>query len=302
MNFNGLTRTFSITRRPFAMPKRLGLSHITAASLVVLVCWQRWRFLCFVPSPGPSVSRRQSIRLSAASLGMGCLRDAHAASCEACCLKDWCACDHRVCDCQQILESNGFTVPQDASALGSSNDVEAWRKLRWRSANVPRFYPVSQEDIMVRNSTLKGAGQGVIARRNLPKGSVLPPYMGRLLTYREVGLREFNEGMEYTWCPLKNGAAMLNMTPQELLTGPQAADMAFCVDSRDFADATENPGRYVNGAKSRGQCELVNVKMCELGRVMYFRTTKAVAAGTELITNYGGDYWDFEGCGFVPAW
>ena len=92
--------------------------------------------------------------------------------------------------------------------------------------------------------------------------------MGQLLTYREVGLREFNEGMEYTWCPLKNGFAMLKMSQEELMLGPQADDMAFCVDSKDFTDRRENPGRYVNGAKTKEQCELVNLKMCELGRVM----------------------------------
>lgn len=108
----------------------------------------------------------------------------------------------------------------------------------------------------------------MIALRDLPKGSILPPYMGQLLTYREVGLREFNEGMEYTWCPLKNGFAMLNMSQEELMLGPQADEMAFCVDSKDFTDRRENPGRYVNGAKTKEQCELVNVKMCELGRVM----------------------------------
>ena len=109
---------------------------------------------------------------------------------------------------------------------------------------------------------------GVIARRDLPKGTVLPPYMGQLLSYREVGLREFNEDMDYTWCPLKNGIVMLNMTPEELIAGPKAENMAFCVDSKEFTDVTKNPGRYVNGAKSPEQCELINVKMCELGRVM----------------------------------
>ena len=108
----------------------------------------------------------------------------------------------------------------------------------------------------------------MIALRDLPKGSILPPYMGQLLTYREVGLREFNEGMEYTWCPLKNGFAMLKMSQEELMLGPQADEMAFCVDSKEFTDRNENPGRYVNGAKTKEQCELVNVKMCELGRVM----------------------------------
>ena len=59
---------------------------------------------------------------------------------------------------------------------------------------------------------------------------------------------------------------MLDMTPEELMVGPKADDMSFCVDSKEFT--AENLGRYVNGAKSREQCALVNVKMCELGRVM----------------------------------
>lgn len=65
---------------------------------------------------------------------------------------------------------------------------------------------------------------------------------------------------------MKNGVAMLNMTVEELISGPRAEEMAFCVDSKDFA--TDNPARYVNGAKAREECKLVNVKMCELGRVM----------------------------------
>ena len=59
---------------------------------------------------------------------------------------------------------------------------------------------------------------------------------------------------------------MLEMTPEELMVGPKAEDMSFCVDSKEFVE--KNLGRYVNGAKSREQCELINVKMCELGRVM----------------------------------
>lgn len=66
---------------------------------------------------------------------------------------------------------------------------------------------------------------------------------------------------------LHQGLAMLDMTPEELMAGPKADDMSFCVDSKEFTEKT-NLGRYVNGAKSREQCELINVKMCELGRVM----------------------------------
>lgn len=53
----------------------------------------------------------------------------------------------------------------------------------------------------------------------------------------------------------------------------------------------------------------VNTEICQLGNVMYFRTTKEafwklkcggswqVQAGSELITDYGYGYWpDFESC------
>ena len=56
------------------------------------------------------------------------------------CRQDWCACDHRVCDCQQILASQGFAAPPDVAQMGG------WQQLRWRSAQVPRFYPVSPKD------------------------------------------------------------------------------------------------------------------------------------------------------------
>lgn len=72
--------------------------------------------------------------------------------------------------------------------------------------------------------------------------------------------------MEYVWCPLKNGLQILPLSPEELTQGPQAEKMSFCVDSKD--QLTENPARFVNGAASSEQCPLINIKMCELGRVM----------------------------------
>lgn len=231
-------------------------------------------------------------------------------ACAACCDTDWCACDHRVCNCQAHFRKRGLAVPKDAaeafeaaqasriaagSAAGEEELGDAWRaELNWRTAELPRWRPALEEDLEVRNSTLPGAGRGLFAARALPKGTVLPPYGGQQLTYREVGLREFSEGMTYTWCPLRNGAAMLEMSPQELIEGPKAQQLAYCVDSRIASEG--NPARFVNGASSSDQCALVNVKMCELGQVGYFRTTRPVPAGTELITSYGADYWGFEGC------
>jgi hypothetical protein len=44
---------------------------------------------------------------------------------------------------------------------------------------------------------------------NFPSVPVSYPWAeGQLLSYREVGLRDFNEDMDYTWCPLKNGVLL----------------------------------------------------------------------------------------------
>lgn len=80
---------------------------------------------------------------------------------------------------------------------------------------------------------------------------------------------------------------MLDMTPEELMAGPKADDMSFCVDSKEFTEKT-NLGRYVNGAKSREQCELINVKMCELGRVMClgYHWISLDASGQRLLVSF----------------
>ncbi|CAE7584461.1 unnamed protein product [Symbiodinium microadriaticum] len=159
-------------------------------------------------------------------------------------------------DAAEAVEAAQASRIAAGSAAGEEELGDAWRaELNWRTAELPRWRPALEEDLEVRNSTLPGAGRGLFAARALPKGTVLPPYGGQQLTYREVGLREFSEGMTYTWCPLRNGAAMLEMSPQELIEGPRAQQLAYCVDSRIASEG--NPARFVNGASSSDQCENV---------------------------------------------
>mmetsp|Transcript_41248 Transcript_41248/g.110726 ORF Transcript_41248/g.110726 Transcript_41248/m.110726 type:complete len:86 (+) Transcript_41248:41-298(+) len=85
------------------------------------------------------------------------------------------------------------------------------------------------------------------------------------------------------------------MTQAELERGPAARDMAFCVDAS--GPGPDSPARFINGANALDQCGSVNVDICELGGVMYFRTRGEVAPGRELIADYGPSYWKgFRGC------
>lgn len=125
---------------------------------------------------------------------------------------------------------------------------------------------------MVLPSSLPGAGLGLFAARDFPRGGVrLPggPYKGRLLTHAQLArLRDFS------YCMLLPGG------------NPKAA----ALDAK--ACRRHNPLRYVNGAKTAQQARRVNVKMsCRRGGEVHFHTIRPVRAGTEFIVDYGASYW-----------
>ncbi|CAE8610515.1 unnamed protein product [Polarella glacialis] len=214
--------------------------------------------------------------------------------CDSCCAKDWCECDF--CDCSAFLESQGYKVPLDAPrAFAKAGKTEWGKVLDWQSANIPHWEPVARENLRADNSTFPGAGLGLFTQAALPADSVLPPYWGPLLTFAEVGRAQNTPENEYVWCSSNNGLAAMGMSKDELTQGPKAREIAFCTDGR--ASVEQNLAGFVNAAASQAQCGATNVRMCELGQVMYFRTTKPVPAGSELVTDYGGFYWgDFQGC------
>lgn len=217
--------------------------------------------------------------------------------CEACCTRDWCHCDDRVCDCHAVLKSQGYSLPASAATAYAAGGMSGWTSALdgWRSADIPRWDPVASEQIEIKDSKIVGAGKGLFARAPLPKWSVLPPYQGMQLSYLEVRRLRFTPEMEYMWCPMKSAALIANMTDAELESKPLAAQPTYCVDGKPSVEG--NPSRFVNAAAEVAQCAAVNVEICELGQVMYFRTTKPVPGGAELLTNYGPNYWeDFRGC------
>merc|ERR1712039_1059377 len=113
--------------------------------------------------------------------------------------------------------------------------------------------------------------------------------------FAEVAERHGTSDMEYMWCPLNTSAQMADMSEEEVTSGPTARQPSYCVDAAQVRE--KNPARYVNAAAKKEQCGKVNVRMCELGGVMYMQTLKSIAPGTELITSYGDNYWeDFGNC------
>jgi len=201
-----------------------------------------------------------------------------------CCTKDWCGCKYCT-DCYGYLKSKGYTLPMDAGGAYAKAGDNWASTLNWESAfqSLPAAKTVGVDSFRVGSSGLDGAGQGLFARGDLAEGAVLPPYQGRVLSFAEG-----KGGGDYVWCPVSAGLKYF-FEEEEATKGKLAKEPSYCVDA---TKATEgNPARFVNGAGRREECKQVNLEICQIGDVMYFRTTRPISAGTELITDYGDFYW-----------
>ncbi|CAE7569392.1 Dnajc2 [Symbiodinium sp. KB8] len=237
-----------------------------------------------------------------------------------CCERDWCATtcidvkqgQETKCNCheflsdyqssEQLVVSGGlYKLPADAArarldSIEAGQGEEGWADhLSWKTANLLKWNPEDGKNLQIKPSTLgETAGDGLFTTVPLPKYTVLPPYQGKPLSLAEFRKMRGTSEMDYVYCPLRE-EALFNFTDEQLQTAEQAgAATTFCVDGRVALE--KNPVRFVNAARTKEQCKKVNVQICEFGDVAYFRTTKDVKKGSELITDYGSAYWeDFEG-------
>mmetsp|Transcript_38867 Transcript_38867/g.61422 ORF Transcript_38867/g.61422 Transcript_38867/m.61422 type:complete len:226 (-) Transcript_38867:63-740(-) len=126
-------------------------------------------------------------------------------------------------------------------------------------------------DVEVRASSLPCAGRGLFAATDFAQGALLPgPYQGRRLSRTQLQrLRDFSYCM--------------------MIPGKSSACAA--IDAKTCLRKT-NPLAFVNGAKTRDQSKLINVKMLHRGGEVYFKTTRCVRSGSEFIVDYGKSYWE----------
>eukprot|EP00931_Biecheleriopsis_adriatica_P089543 TRINITY_DN63655_c0_g1_i1.p1 TRINITY_DN63655_c0_g1~~TRINITY_DN63655_c0_g1_i1.p1 ORF type:complete len:325 (+),score=62.39 TRINITY_DN63655_c0_g1_i1:35-1009(+) len=217
-----------------------------------------------------------------------------AQECRDSCLKDWCRVDPRSCDCHSVLAAEGYSVPRSApEAIAAADGVSNWDEaLHWRAATAPGWPAAREEALVVKDSTIPGAGKGLFAAEPLAAGTVISAYLGKQLTAEEaqaVRTGPPQEVTEYMWCPFHGNGQ------NDDSKGAAVQTNSYCVDAKPQIE--NNPARYVNAAAEDEQCKLWNLEMCELGQVMYYRTKMAVQAGAELVTDYGPNYWDvWEGC------
>lgn len=114
----------------------------------------------------------------------------------------------------------------------------------------------------VAKSTIRGAGKGLFAAEDIRKGTRIGQYCGkRTRTY------------------------------------PRNADYAFAIDNgrktEHYIDARKSRCllKYVNGARTRKQHRRVNLEAYQYKKNIYYRSTRNIKKGEELILDYGDDYW-----------
>jgi SET domain-containing protein len=123
-----------------------------------------------------------------------------------------------------------------------------------------------EKQLVVKTSTIPGAGKGLFTKKFIPKGTRIVEYKGRITTWKEV----------------KNDSANLYM---------YTINRNHVIDAKRTLSAL---ARYANDAaglmKIKGvtnNCWYVND-----GLKAYIEAKKDIPAGAEIFVEYGKAYWD----------
>ncbi|HEY0030914.1 MAG TPA: SET domain-containing protein [Bacteroidia bacterium] len=125
-----------------------------------------------------------------------------------------------------------------------------------------------EKDLLVKKSTLSGAGKGLFTKRDIKKGERIVEYLGEIITEGELNRRAEKNDYGYS----------------------------FYINKRRVIDAFYFPealARYANDAKGltripglRNNCcyEIYNHKA-------YIQAERNIKAGEEIFVGYGSEYW-----------
>ena len=125
--------------------------------------------------------------------------------------------------------------------------------------------------IAIKTSNIPGAGMGAFARTKISKGQRIGEYTGRLLDAE-------------SYDKLRN-----KLYTFEVAKKYRGRYYTFYID----ASNPKKSGllRYVNGALGKQQRKAINVESYQYAEKIYYRATKNIKPGDEIIIDYGDNYW-----------
>ena len=127
--------------------------------------------------------------------------------------------------------------------------------------------PLLENQLIVKRSTLKGAGKGLFTTKEIPKGKKIVEYKGKVVKWKDVDSRDGLNGYIY----YVNRNHVIDAFPSK---------EAFARYANDAKGIVRTPGLNNN-------CTY----RIEGVRVFIF-AMKNIAAGSELFVGYGKEYWD----------
>lgn len=125
---------------------------------------------------------------------------------------------------------------------------------------------VSKNQLWVKRSRLPGAGKGLFTKTNIPKGSLIVEYKGKISDWK--ALKDF----------AANGYLFF-------------VNRNYVINALPYTKAL---ARYANDAKglTRLKGMLNNSEYVIEGRKVYIKSTRIIVAGEEILVGYGKEYWD----------
>lgn len=124
-----------------------------------------------------------------------------------------------------------------------------------------------EKDVIVKKSTLPGAGKGLFAKKFIPKGTKIVEYKGRIRTWKEVDPNKHDNGYIYY------------------------VKRYHVIDAAGHKSAL---ARYANDARGIARVKGItnNSEYTEEGLKVFITSVKDIPAGAEILVAYGKEYWD----------
>lgn len=126
---------------------------------------------------------------------------------------------------------------------------------------------IPENKLIIKRSTLPGAGKGLFTKKFIAKGTAIIEYKGTITTWKDVDHTEGENG--YIYYVKRN----------------------YVIDARPHPLSL---ARYANDARGLKKVKgiLNNAEYKEVGLKVFVVAKKDIAAGCEIFVDYGKEYWD----------
>jgi len=123
-----------------------------------------------------------------------------------------------------------------------------------------------EKQLYLKKSGLPGAGKGLFTKKDIPKGTVIVEYKGRIHTWDEIKHEDGKNGYLYY------------------------INSKRVIDAKPYKKAL---ARYANDARGWGRAEGLrnNAEYIEKDKRCYIKSTRRILKGEEIFVGYGREYW-----------